>query len=126
MKLAAAFVCGLVFAIGLGFSGMLRPEKVIGFLEFKDPSLLFVMGPAVAIYFVAARKRRGPQAPVDAPLVAGAAIFGVGWGLTGICPGPAVVNLAKPDVFFVTFAVAMVGGIGLRAVFGAWQRRSAD
>ena len=50
MKLAAAFICGLVFAIGLGFSGMLKPEKVIGFLEFKDPSLLFVMGPAVAIY----------------------------------------------------------------------------
>ena len=126
MKLAAAFVCGLVFAIGLGFSGMLRPEKVIGFLEFKDPSLLFVMGPAVAIYFVAARKRRAPQAPVALPLVAGAAIFGVGRGLTGICPGPAVVNLARPDAFFVTFVAAIVAGIGLRALFGAWQRRGAD
>ena len=116
MRPATAFACGLLFAIGLGLSGMLRPEKVIAFLEFKDPSLLFVMGPAVAIYFIAARKRRGPQAPVDAPLIAGAAIFGVGWGLTGICPGPAVVNLARPDAFFLTFIVAVLGGIGLRAV----------
>ena len=115
MKPAVAFACGLLFAIGLGLSGMLKPEKVIAFLEFKDPSLLFVMGPAVAIYFIAARRRRGPEAPVNASLIAGAAIFGVGWGLTGICPGPAVVNLARPDAFFLTFIVAVLGGIGLRA-----------
>jgi uncharacterized membrane protein YedE/YeeE len=116
MKLPAAFGCGLVFAIGLGFSGMLKPEKVIGFLELQDPTLLFVMGPAVAIYLLAARKRRGPERPLDVPLVAGAAIFGVGWGLTGICPGPAIVNLAKPDPFFLTFVAAVVAGIGLRAL----------
>ena len=115
MKPAIAFACGLVFAIGLGLSGMLKPEKVIAFLEFKDPSLLFVMGPAVAIYFIAARRRRGPEVPVNASLIAGAAIFGVGWGLTGICPGPAVVNLARPDAFFLTFIVAVLGGIRLRA-----------
>jgi uncharacterized membrane protein YedE/YeeE len=116
MKIAAAFACGVVFAGGLGVSGMLKPEKVIGFLEFRDPSLLFVMGPAVAIYFMASRRRRGPQAPPDVPLVAGAAMFGVGWGLTGICPGPAIVNLVRPDAFFLTFTAALIGGIGLRAM----------
>lgn len=115
MKLPFAFGCGIVFAIGLGFSGMLKPEKVIGFLEFEDPSLLFVMVPAVLIYALAARRRRGAERPVDLPLLAGAAIFGVGWGLTGICPGPAVVNLANPDPFFVAFVAAVLVGIGARA-----------
>ncbi len=116
MRLPIAFMCGLVFAIGLGFSGMLKPEKVIGFLELEDPTLLFVMGPAVMIYVLAAWSRRGPEQPVDARLVAGAAVFGVGWGLTGICPGPAIVNLADPDAFFVSFVAAIIGGIGARAV----------
>lgn len=116
MRLAASFGSGLVFAIGLGFSGMLKPEKVIGFLELTDPTLLFVMGPAVAIYLLASWNRRAPQRPVDVPLVAGAAIFGVGWGLTGICPGPAIVNLARPDSFFLAFFAALVAGIGARAL----------
>lgn len=116
MRLPIAFGCGLVFAIGLGFSGMLKPEKVIGFLEFEDPTLLFVMGPAVAIYLLAAWKRRGPEQPVDQRLVSGAAIFGAGWGLTGICPGPAIVNLANPDAFFLAFVAALIAGIGARAV----------
>lgn len=115
MRLPIAFGCGLVFAIGLGFSGMLKPEKVIGFLEFEDPTLLFVMGPAVVIYALAAWRRRGAQQPVDLPLVVGAAIFGAGWGLTGICPGPAVVNLANPDPFFLAFVAAVLAGIGFRA-----------
>lgn len=112
-----AFACGLVFAIGLGFSGMLRPEKVIGFLEWKDPSLLFVMGPAVLIYAAAAWKRRGPEKPLDVPLVAGAAIFGIGWGLTGVCPGPALVNLVQGRAFFAAFGAALVVGMLLRATF---------
>lgn len=118
MNIAAAFGSGLVFAIGLGISGMLKPEKVIGFLEFTDPSLLFVMGPAVAIYMLASGKRRRPQQPADRQLVTGAAVFGVGWGLSGICPGPAIVNLARPDAFFLVFAVALLGGIGARALVG--------
>lgn len=116
MKHVITFACGVLFAAGLGFSGMLRPEKVIAFLEFQDPSLLFVMGPAVAIYAAAAWERRRADRPVDMPLVVGAAIFGAGWGLTGICPGPAIVNLARPDAFFVTFVAALVAGIGVRAI----------
>ena len=118
MNLAAAFGSGLVFAVGLGFSGMLKPEKVIGFLELTDPTLLFVMGPAVAIHLLATWKRRarGKQRPLDVPLVAGAAIFGVGWGLTGICPGPAIVNLARPDNFFLIFVAALIAGIGARSL----------
>jgi len=115
VRLPIAFACGLVFAIGLGFSGMLKPEKVVGFLEFEDPTLLFVMGPAVLIYAIAAWQRRGPERPVDLPLVAGAAAFGAGWGLTGICPGPAIVNLANPDPFFLAFVAAVLAGIGARA-----------
>ncbi len=116
MRLPIVFGCGVLFAVGLGISGMLRPEKVIAFLEFQDPSLLFVMGPAVAIYAMAAWERRRHEHPIDRPLVAGAAIFGVGWGLTGICPGPAIVNLAKPDAYFVAFIAAIVAGIFARAL----------
>ena len=112
-----AFVCGLVFAVGLGLSGMLKPEKVIGFLDVFgrwDPSLAFVMGPAVAIYALAAwRRRRGPEKPLDVRLFAGAAIFGIGWGLAGICPGPAIVNLVSLDRFFLAFAAALVAGVAL-------------
>lgn len=116
MKLPITFACGVVFAIGLGISGMLRPEKVIAFLELQDPALLFVMGPAVVIYAMAAWERRKVDRPIDVPLVTGAAVFGAGWGLTGICPGPAIVNLVRPDAFFVTFVAAMLVGIGARAL----------
>lgn len=117
-----AFACGLVFAVGLGFSGMLKPEKVIGFLEWRDPSLLFVMGPAVAIYALAAwRRSKGPEKPLDVPLVAGAALFGIGWGLTGVCPGPALVNLVQPNGFFAVFGASLLGGIALRAALRAKQ-----
>jgi uncharacterized protein len=117
VKAVVAAACGIVFAVGLGYSGMLKPEKVLGFLELKDPSLLFVMGPAVAIYLLAAWRRRppGPEKPLDVRLFAGAAIFGVGWGLTGICPGPAVVNLVQANGFFLAFVAALIAGIGLRA-----------
>ena len=112
-----AFACGVVFAVGLALSGMLRPEKVIGFLDVFgrwDPSLAFVMGPAVGIYMLAAwRRPRTPEKPLDVRLFAGAAIFGVGWGLAGICPGPAIVNLVSPTPFFLAFAAALVAGVAL-------------
>ena len=112
-----AFASGLLFAIGLALSGMLKPEKVIGFLDVFgrwDPSLAFVMGPAVGIYALAALRRpRAPERPLDVRLFLGAAIFGIGWGLAGICPGPAIVNLAAPTGFLLAFAAALVAGVAL-------------
>lgn len=128
MKIAVAFVCGIVFAIGLGLSGMLLPGKIIGFLDVAgnwDPSLLFVMGPAVGIVLAAWAARQGRPTPwgspvpgkgstvLDAPLFVGAALFGIGWGITGVCPGPAVTNLAAPSAFTLLALGAMLAGIAL-------------
>jgi hypothetical protein len=128
MKVAAALVCGLVFAIGLGVSGMLQPAKVIGFLDVTgrwDPSLLFVMGPAVGITLASWMWRRGKpslwgaEVParglhhLDARLFAGAGLFGVGWGLAGVCPGPALTNLAAPSAFTLVALGAVVAGVAL-------------
>jgi len=128
MKVVAAFVCGIVFAAGLALSGMLQPAKVLGFLDVFgrwDPSLAFVMGPAVGIYLALWRWRRGRPSPwgspvpaeshceLDGRLFAGAAIFGLGWGLTGICPGPALVNLVAPNGYFLAFMVAQLVGVAL-------------
>lgn len=128
MKLAVAFVCGLVFALGLGVSGMLLPAKIVGFLDVAgrwDPSLLFVMGPAVGLTLAAWAWRRGRPSPwgaevpakglhhLDARLFAGAALFGIGWGMTGVCPGPAVTNLAAPSSFTLLALGAVVLGIAL-------------
>src|SRR5579863_797996 len=105
----ASFGCGLVFGLGLLISGMNEPEKVLGFLDFFgawDATLAFVMVGAVAVAgagFALARRRSAPlfaagfawpsRNDIDAPLLIGSALFGVGWGLSGICPGPALVNL---------------------------------
>ena len=137
MKIAAAFVSGIVFAAGLGISGMLQPGKVIGFLDLFgrwDPSLLFVMGPAVGLMLVAWRLRRGKTAacggevPATSPqeldprLYVGAGLFGVGWGLAGVCPGPAVTNLAAPSTFTLGVLGAMLLGIAL-SFLPAFRRR---
>ena len=122
---AASFAAGLIFALGLGISGMTRPEKVLAFLDLGgdwDASLLLVMGAAVPVHALAwlfLRKNapilggRGPGMPravFDARLIGGSALFGVGWGLSGICPGPAVVNLAAGSGALV-FVPAMLAGI---------------
>lgn len=118
---------GLVFALGLALGGMTRADIVIGFLDVTgawDPRLAFVMAGAVLFNFVAFRlilKRPNPfwrsdfQVPankkVDLRLVLGAAIFGIGWGLAGICPGPSLVTvtgLAEPALIFV---LGMLGGV---------------
>lgn len=134
----AAFGCGLLFAIGLGVAGMTRPSKVLGFLDFAgdwDPSLLFVMGAAVAVTFVLYRvvlRRARPlfdvtfhmptQRRVDARLLMGAAIFGVGWGLVGYCPGPAIIAVASGALAPLTFVAAMAAGMIL---FELVDRRGA-
>jgi uncharacterized membrane protein YedE/YeeE len=126
MALVSAGVAGFVFGIGLWISGMANPKKVLGFLDVAgqwDASLALVMAGAVAVALVAFRVVPGRGKPVledrfdlparkdiDAPLVAGAALFGVGWGIGGYCPGPALTALATLSVESVVFVAAMVAG----------------
>jgi uncharacterized membrane protein YedE/YeeE len=132
----ASFVCGLIFGAGLLISGMNLPEKVLGFLDVFgnwDATLAFVMAGAVAVAsigFALARRRTAPlfaakfswpeRRDIDAPLVAGAILFGIGWGLVGICPGPALVNLAGFSWPIVVFVAAMVLGM---LGYELWQRQ---
>jgi uncharacterized membrane protein YedE/YeeE len=129
----SSFISGLVFALGLGISGMTRPIKVIGFLDFFgdwDASLAFVMIGAIGVYFVAYRLSRTMRSPilaatfsiparsdVDARLLGGAALFGAGWGLAGFCPGPAVTSLASGSAPVVVFVASMAAGIYLHGWF---------
>ena len=134
----ASFCSGVIFGLGLLISGMNEPEKVLGFLDVFgawDATLAFVMAGAVAVAsagFVLARRQSAPlfaanftwpsRSDIDAPLLVGSALFGVGWGLSGICPGPAVVNLAGLTAPIVVFVAAMVLGM---FGFEVWQRRGA-
>jgi uncharacterized membrane protein YedE/YeeE len=123
----AAFVSGAIFAVGLAISGMVLPEKVIGFLDVSgawDPSLAFVMIGAIGVHatlrvFIARRGRPlfddrfhlPTRTRVDGRLVLGAATFGVGWGLSGYCPGPALLSLASGAIAPVIFVAAMALGM---------------
>ncbi len=127
MRTVAGFICGLIFGLGLIVSGMSNPAKVLNFLDLAgtwDPSLAFVMGGAVAVTFIGYRlslSRTGPvfagrfQMPtatdIDAPLVAGAALFGVGWGLGGFCPGPALTALPLAATGTLVFVPCMLIGL---------------
>jgi uncharacterized membrane protein YedE/YeeE len=119
-------LAGLLFGAGLLISGMTNPTKVIGFLDVFgswDPSLACVMAGAIAVHFVLLRlilRRSRPvyaggfqllkRSDIDASLVWGAAIFGVGWGIGGLCPGPGVVDAASGSPFALVFMAAMVLG----------------
>ena len=141
--LAAAFGSGLVFAIGLGISGMTRPVKVIGFLDFFgawDASLAFVMIGAIAVYFVAHRwaktKMRAPllapafalpqRADLDPWLIVGAAIFGAGWGLGGFCPGPAITSVVSGAPGVLIFVGAMAAGMYLHSWIAGLSASAAN
>ena len=120
---------GALFGAGVCVSGMVRPSKVIGFLDFGgawDASLLLVMGSALAVSIIAWRivaKLRAPRfgdafpAPasqlVDARLIGGAAIFGVGWGLSGYCPGPALVSIVSGVPAVLIFCAAMLAAMAI-------------
>ena len=121
----AGLVIGVVFGVGLAVSGMTNPEKVLGFLDLVDgwdPSLIFVMGGAVAVTAVGYRwaghstpildaEHHLPVATfVDARLLAGAAVFGLGWGLAGYCPGPALAGLLSGSWEPPAFIAAMFAG----------------
>ena len=128
MRTLTALIAGLVFGIGLIVSGMTDPSKVIGFLDLAgrwDPSLAFVMGGAIMVGLVAFRLASGrhksllgdpmrlPDAShIDRRLVLGSFAFGIGWGLAGYCPGPALASLAaggsKPLIFVAAMLVGMV------------------
>lgn len=132
MTLLAAALSGLVFGLGLILAGMADPAKVLGFLDLAgawDPSLAFVMGGAIGVGLVAfavARRRRHsllgqamrlpPGQAVDRRLVGGSLAFGVGWGLAGFCPGPAVVAVGMGEGKALLFAGAMVAGMALHAL----------
>lgn len=124
---------GALFGAGLVVSGMTKPAKVIGFLDFGgrwDASLVFVMAGAVLVYMllfrVILRRRRAPffdvkfhlptRKDVDLRLLAGSALFGVGWGLGGYCPGPALVSLGGGIFPALVFVVAMVAGMWLETL----------
>jgi uncharacterized protein len=114
----SAFGAGLLFGIGLWLSGMANPRKVLDFLDITgnwDPSLLLVMGGAVAVTALAFRPLLKKQKiefrkEIDGPLVAGAALFGIGWGIGGYCPGPALTALSNLSADVLVFVAAMVGG----------------
>ncbi len=125
-----AYLAGLIFGVGLALAGMVDPAKVIGFLDLFgswDPSLAFVMGGAIAVHFVLFRvitKRASPlfdarfQLPtrtdLDPKLLGGAAIFGIGWGLAGFCPGPGLTSLGSGSLSAVVFVATMTLGMWLQ------------
>jgi uncharacterized protein len=136
LALIAAFVCGVIFGWGLVISGMTQPAKVLGFLDVFgtwDPTLAIVMAAALAVTwpaYVFAKRRPQPfYAPkclwptntiIDRRLVAGSALFGIGWGLVGLCPGPALTNLASLSPRVAVFVIAM--GLGM-LLQDFWRQR---
>ena len=134
MWILAPLICGLIFGAGLLISGMVQPTKVLGFLDVFgawDPSLAVVMAAALAVAapgFMLARSRPRPvlsgqyfwpgKSEIDAPLVLGAGLFGIGWGLVGLCPGPALESLATLSPGVVIFVIAMAVGMFLHDI---WQ-----
>ncbi|MDB5853203.1 MAG: transporter [Herminiimonas sp.] len=136
MQIVMALLSGLVFGLGLVLSGMTDPSKVLGFLDLAgawDPSLAFVMGGAIVVGFFAFRIAGGrPKAllgdamrlptatQIDRRLVVGGLAFGVGWGLGGFCPGPALASIGMGNGKALIFVAAMVGGM---AIFELLERR---
>ncbi|MEN9544165.1 MAG: hypothetical protein RLZZ598_998 [Pseudomonadota bacterium] len=141
LSLLTSLVAGLVFGLGLIVSGMANPAKVLGFLDLAgawDPSLAFVMLGAIGVGmvgFVMARERtvsfigaemKLPIARhIDRRLLAGSALFGIGWGIAGFCPGPGLVALGMGEIKALVFVVAMLGGMGLFELFER-RRLAAD
>jgi len=131
MRIFSAFLCGAIFGLGLVVSGMTDTTRVLGFLDVLaipkgawDPTLVIVMAAALAVSmpgFVLARRRARPllanaaawptRKDIDRPLLAGAIMFGAGWGLVGLCPGPAIANLATASPTVIHFVAAMIAGM---------------
>lgn len=138
MQRISEFLIGLLFGLGLILSGMSNPGKVLGFLDLAgswDPSLGLVMGGAIIVGLVAfqiARKRTQTflggalklptRKDIDKRLVVGSLTFGVGWGLAGFCPGPALVSLGSGQTKALIFVIAMVVGMGIYELFNRSSR----
>ena len=136
MAVLAILLCGFVFGWGLLISGMTQPTKVLGFLDILgswDPSLAVVMAAALVVSgtgfacvrrlgrpYLAAQTYWSSNTTIDRPLIVGAAMFGIGWGLAGLCPGPALVNLATLSGPVIVFVAAMAAGMLLH---DGWQKR---
>ena len=127
MKIVVSYLIGLVFGTGISISGMANPAKVLNFFDIAgswDPSLAFVMGGALGVTFLGYRfvlRRRAPllapafllptRRDLDPSLIGGAAVFGVGWGISGFCPGGALPALGTGRIEVVAFVAAMLAGI---------------
>jgi hypothetical protein len=142
MAAFASLICGYIFGWGLLVSGMIQPTKVLGFLDFFgipsgawDPSLAVVMAAGLSVAGVGYALIRG-RAPllvaqslwptrrdIDGPLVAGAILFGIGWGLVGLCPGPAIANLGSLAPGVIVFVITMAIGM---AAHDMWQARATS
>lgn len=141
MRLITTYVIGLIFGIGISISGMANPAKVLNFFDIAgswDPSLMFVMGGALAVTFIGYRMVLVKAKPIyektfslptrqdlDLPLIGGSAVFGVGWGIAGFCPGGALPALGtgRPEVFL--FVGAMLAGIFAARALRGWQSRGS-
>ena len=133
-QLVVAAAAGLTFALGLLLSGMTQPAKVIAFLDIGgawDPSLMFVMVGAIGVHgawsWWKRAEQKAPVGKIDAALVGGATLFGVGWGMAGYCPGPVLVAAGAGRGDALVFVLGMVGGMGLlqlarRLASGGWAR----
>jgi uncharacterized membrane protein YedE/YeeE len=122
-----AFVCGALFAVGLALSGMTQPSKILDFLDVAgtwDPTVIFVMIGAIAVHIAFARRASTGRSPIfastfvvptataiDRKLVTGAALFGLGWGIAGFCPGPALVSLVAHSTGALLFVASMITGM---------------
>jgi uncharacterized membrane protein YedE/YeeE len=132
MRNLSVFLIGCVFSLGLCVSGLIAPAKVLAFLDLFgawDPSLLLTMGGGLVVtglFFLVSRERSASllgepmQLPssttIDSRLIGGSLVFGVGWGLAGVCPGPAIVNLGFFSTPAAAFVAAMLAGMALREI----------
>lgn len=135
-RILAALIAGLVFGAGIAVSGMINPAKVLNFFDFFgswDPSLAFVMGGALAVTAIGYRfllRRSRPlldttfhlpsKRDLDMPLLAGSAVFGIGWGIAGFCPGGSIPALGLGEPSAAIFVAAMIGGI----LLARWLRKA--
>ena len=143
MRIVSAYLIGLIFGLGIAISGMANPAKVLNFFDVAgswDPSLAFVMGGALLVTFIGYQlilKRPGPvldahfQVPaarnIDMRLISGAALFGIGWGLAGFCPGGALPALGTGRSEVLLFVAALVAGmIAARTIQRLMSRTAPD